>query len=127
MARWLSASAIQQLCALVFGANLLSVTTALADARNDVRSDISETERSIQKSTARKESLDVRAGAIAVQIDDLRIRSARAAQRIQVEETTISIIDRRLALLNHENRANRRRLKHLQAGLTQSLTALARL
>ncbi|MCS5605567.1 MAG: hypothetical protein NZ936_08265, partial [Alphaproteobacteria bacterium] len=127
MARWLSTSAIQQLCVLVFGANLLSVTAALADARNDVRSDISETERSIQKSTARKESLGVRAGAIAVQIDDLRIRSARAAQRIQVEETTLSIIDRRLALLNHENRANRRRLKHLQAGLTQSLTALARL
>ena len=55
MARWLSASAIQQLCALVFGANLLSLTAALADARNDVRNDISETERSIQKSTARKE------------------------------------------------------------------------
>ena len=127
MARWLSAFAIQQLCALVFVANLLSVTAALADARNDVRSDISETERFIQKSTARKESLDVRAGAMAAQIDDLRIRAARAAQRIQVEETTLSIIDRRLALLNHENRANRRRLKHLQAGLTQSLTALARL
>ena len=127
MARWLSASAIQQLCALVFGANLLSVTAALADAWNDVRSDISETARSIQKSTARKESLDIRAGAMATQIDDLRIRAARAAQRIQVEETTLSIIDRRLALLNHEDQVNRRRLKHLQVGLTQSLTALARL
>ena len=127
MARWLSASTIQQLCALGVGANLLSVTAALADMRNDVRSDISETERSIQKSTARKESLDVRAGAMAAQIDDLRIRAARAAQRIQVEETTLSNIDRRLALLNHENRVNRKRLKNLRAGLTQSLTALARL
>ena len=59
MARWPSVFAVQQLCALVFGANLLSITAALADARNDVRSDISETERSIQKSTARKESLNV--------------------------------------------------------------------
>ena len=127
MARLSSLSVAYRLCTLILSLSLFGITATLSVDRKNILSEVGKIERSIQKSSIRKNSLEKRAHTLAVQVDNLRNRAAKAAQHAQLMEKNLSKIDRRLSHLALEHKANKGRLEHLQANLIQSVVALARL
>ena len=101
-------------------------TAVAAGTRVDVQKVMQRTQTSIREGRALQNSLTRQAGAVAAQIDALRLAAAHAAQQAQAGEAALSAIEVRLTRLQDQDREHRRRLSQMRQSMARSITALTR-
>ncbi|MFP6772913.1 MAG: peptidoglycan DD-metalloendopeptidase family protein [Alphaproteobacteria bacterium] len=101
-------------------------TAVAAGTRVDVQKVMQRTQTSIREGRALQKSLTRQAGAVAAQIDALRLAAAHAAQQAQAGEAALSAIEVRLTRLQDQDREHRRRLSQMRQSMARSITALTR-